>query len=312
MSQFKRFNASENNNFNTNDAYPQGTLTWDPNNGLRVHDGSTGGGVAVGGDTGYTRFIGSGIGSYDINSGSSYNMIMTPNWDGEFPGQVSITLPSNENFGSPLQLVHNSDGGIQLITKNNATWTFDKDGNLTIPSTSGGMIKTAANASIGIVAMDDGTNNPAQMMSWNVNAGNPTTIVSTYSSNVTIQTDVTGTMKTWSFDNTGNLTLPDNTVISSAPKAEPSFTLVYQTFVAQVGKRYLVDSLGEAAITTMPASPTAGDAIFFMDAYGSFSVNNLVIHTNGANIMGSSSDYVASQNEESFGLAFNGTEWRRY
>ena len=131
---FKRFNTSEANNYDQTALEP-GTLTWDSDNGLRIHDGSTSGGNTVGGgaDTGFTRFIGSGIGSYDTDSGSSYNMIITPNWDGEFPGQVSINLPSNENFGSPLQIVHNSDGGIQLITKNNATWTFDKDGNLTLP-----------------------------------------------------------------------------------------------------------------------------------------------------------------------------------
>lgn len=47
MSQFKRFNSSENQNYNNSSAYPEGTLTWDPNNGLRIHDGSTSGGVQV-------------------------------------------------------------------------------------------------------------------------------------------------------------------------------------------------------------------------------------------------------------------------
>lgn len=131
MAQFKRFNTSENDNYNSSDAYPEGTLTWDPSNGLRIHDGNTGGGNAVGGNTGYTRFLNRGIGSYD--NGSSYDMTIAPNWDGDNPGHVSINLPSNENFGSPLQIVHNSDGGIQLITKNNATWTFDQTGNLTLP-----------------------------------------------------------------------------------------------------------------------------------------------------------------------------------
>lgn len=235
MSQFKRFNASENGSYNSSDAYPEGTLTWDPSNGLRIHDGSTSGGTVVGGNTGYTRFLNRGIGSYD--NGSSYDMTIAPNWDGEYPGHVSINLPSNENFGSPLQIVHNSDGGIQLITKNNATWIFDKD---------------------------------------------------------------------------GNLTLPDTTVISSAPRAEPSLTVAYQTFTSQVGKRYLVDTLGDVASTSLPASPVIGDAIYFVDAYGTFSVNNLTIQTNGANIMGSSDNYVASQNAESFGLVYNGQEWRRY
>lgn len=48
MSQFKRFNASENTNWDTNFAHPEGTLTWDPSNGLRLHDGYTSGGYAVG------------------------------------------------------------------------------------------------------------------------------------------------------------------------------------------------------------------------------------------------------------------------
>jgi len=48
MAQFKRFNASENDNYNSSDAYPEGTLTWDPDNGLRIHDGNTSGGEQVG------------------------------------------------------------------------------------------------------------------------------------------------------------------------------------------------------------------------------------------------------------------------
>lgn len=49
MAQFKRFNTSENDNYNSSEAYPEGTLTWDPSNGLRIHDGSTGGGNSIGG-----------------------------------------------------------------------------------------------------------------------------------------------------------------------------------------------------------------------------------------------------------------------
>ena len=90
-------------------------------------------------------------------------------------------------------------------------WDFGTDGNLTIPSTSGGFIKTASNASIGIAAMDNGTNNPAQLLSINVGNGNATSIVSAYSTNVAIQTNASGNINTWAFDNAGNLTLPANT-----------------------------------------------------------------------------------------------------
>jgi hypothetical protein len=133
---FKRFNASEAQNYDQTALEP-GTLTWDSDNGLRIHDGSTSGGNTVGGggsaDTGYTRFIGTGIGSYDTNENTSYDMTIAPNWDGEFTGHVYVNLPSNDNYSNPLQIVHNSDGGVQIITKNNATWTFDQNGNLTLP-----------------------------------------------------------------------------------------------------------------------------------------------------------------------------------
>jgi hypothetical protein len=53
MSQLKKFNASENRNYNNSDAYEAGTLTWDPDNGLRIHDGNTGGGNQVGSSSVY-------------------------------------------------------------------------------------------------------------------------------------------------------------------------------------------------------------------------------------------------------------------
>jgi len=97
------------------------------------------------------------------------------------------------------------------VNANSNTWTFDSTGNLIIPGSSGGFIKTVANSSIGIAAVDNGTNNPAQLMSFNVTANAPTTIVSAYATNALIQTNATGAINTWSFDSAGNLTLPGNT-----------------------------------------------------------------------------------------------------
>lgn len=48
MSQFKRFNASENRNYDNGQMLPAGTLTWDQSNGLRLHDGDTYGGHIIG------------------------------------------------------------------------------------------------------------------------------------------------------------------------------------------------------------------------------------------------------------------------
>ncbi len=41
---FKRFNTSNSDNYNTSHVYEDGTLVWDDSNGLRLHDGTTPGG----------------------------------------------------------------------------------------------------------------------------------------------------------------------------------------------------------------------------------------------------------------------------
>lgn len=323
--------------------------------------------------------------------------------------------------------------GINLVTDySNAgfNWLFDNTGNLILPATGGGLIKSVANASIGIVAVDDGTNNPAQLMSFNQTSNAPTTIISAYASNVTIQSNVTGAMNTWSFDDTGNLTLPgtliggtsnndgylqwvgnssgdgagyttmnlvpDNTLIggdqyliidptapshihiraggtqdsssaqlflggenshfsvgagidptlyvkannnqwtygtdgnltlpsggvinyangtqygSATSVAEASFSIQTSNFNATAGSRYGVDTSGGAVTATLPASPTAGEAIFFADAGGAYASNNLTIARNGKTIMGASSDLTVSTNNQSVGLFYNGTTWRTY
>lgn len=46
---FKRFNVSEMDSFYTGQVYESGTLTWNSDEGLRLHDGSTNGGNAIGG-----------------------------------------------------------------------------------------------------------------------------------------------------------------------------------------------------------------------------------------------------------------------
>jgi hypothetical protein len=131
---------------------------------------------------------------------------------------ASITLEANST-GNITGLSVNGDADANLYAHGNvtivsdssnttATWSFGLDGNLTIPNNVGGFIKTASNASIGIVAMDNGTNNPAQLLSMNVGTGAATSIVSAYATNATIQTNASGNINTWAFDNAGNLTLP--------------------------------------------------------------------------------------------------------
>jgi hypothetical protein len=132
---------------------------------------------------------------------------------------VSITLEANDTGNiTGLNVIGDSHanlyahGNVTIVSDSSnttPTWTFGTDGNLTIPGSSGGFIKTVANASIGIAAVDNGTNNPAQLLSM-TNAGAATSIISAYATNATIQTNAAGAINTWAFDSTGNLTLPAN------------------------------------------------------------------------------------------------------
>jgi hypothetical protein len=48
MAQFKRFSGSESQNYNSGYVGREGELTWDPDNGLRIHDGNESGGNPIG------------------------------------------------------------------------------------------------------------------------------------------------------------------------------------------------------------------------------------------------------------------------
>ena len=99
-----------------------------------------------------------------------------------------------------------------FVHSNNHTWTFSSDGNLITPGLTGTYIKSTANGYIGVAAIDDGLDQPAQLVSINSNTGLGTTAISAYANDALIQTNITGgNMQTWVFSNTGNLTLPGNT-----------------------------------------------------------------------------------------------------
>lgn len=165
--------------------------------------------------------------SLDPNTANASTMIFTP--DQSYSSQALVldpTAPGHIHLRAPATLVDEPFANIFLggeITAFEVTsgannqavihsggndWAFGNDGNLTIPGTLGGFIKTVANASIGIAAMDNGTNNPAQLMLLDAGTGTAATIISAYNSNATIQTNASATMYTWSFNDDGTLSLP--------------------------------------------------------------------------------------------------------
>ena len=87
------------------------------------------------------------------------------------------------------------------------------------------------------------------------------------------------------------------------------FSIKTSSFNATSGGRYGVNTVPGTITALLPASPATGDAIFFADAGGGYDANNFTVNGNGKNIIGDST-LTVSTNNESFGLFYNGTEWR--
>ena len=139
------------------------------------------------------------------------------------------------------------------------------------------------------------------------------TTISTTETNLVIEADA----KQWTFGTDGDLTLPAGGDIvdsnnNSVIKIEAPFAIKTAGFDAFAGGRYGVNTTSNTVTATLPASPAAGDAIFFADMGGVYSTNNLTILRNGNSIMGISEDLTMSADGTAFGLCWNGTTWRIY
>ena len=80
------------------------------------------------------------------------------------------------------------------------------------------------------------------------------------------------------------------------------------TYTTVNGDQVLVDTSGSgigAPVTiNLPASPSVGDEVHFIDSGSNLASNNLTIGRNGSNILGSASDLVVSTNTAAFTLVY--------
>ena len=84
-----------------------------------------------------------------------------------------------------------------------------------------------------------------------------------------------------------------------------SATAKTAAFNAAAGKKYYVDTTSSAITATLPASPTVGDNIQFIDLAGTFETNNLTLGRNGKKVLRAAEDGVIDQNN--FGLIWEFT-----
>jgi hypothetical protein len=240
MAQFKRFNSSENpTRSDTTAAYPNGTLTWDDTNGLRLHDGSTLGGNAIGSGGGGDHMTvrnstlqldGAGVawtGSYgagDYNYGGFYsadtnNTLFTfssngtPSMSVQLDGALFVgsSAPPNSagvNITNPGWIV--ATGGAKFGGDINTAGAMGITGGITW-STSGSqifedssLVMYSPSADVvltaGEAALSLLPNGVLQVPPiLQGGGGDP---------NVYIQVQANGGWETWTFDNNGALTIP--------------------------------------------------------------------------------------------------------
>jgi hypothetical protein len=80
-------------------------------------------------------------------------------------------------------------------------------------------------------------------------------------------------------------------------------------FNAAAGEGYFVDTTSAAITATLPASPTLGAEITFIDYAGTFDTNNLTVARNGNPIQGSATNLTVSTERSGFTLVFvDGTQ----
>tara|TARA_R110002153_G_scaffold221674_2_gene374082 strand:+ start:906 stop:1616 length:711 start_codon:yes stop_codon:yes gene_type:complete len=95
----------------------------------------------------------------------------------------------------------------------------------------------------------------------------------------------------------------DGTNIHSGPMTKGYLT-VTAAYTAVAGDQIMVNTTGGAITVTLPASPSTGDEVSFLDARGTFNTNNLTIGRNSQPIEGAATDDVLSTAGQSITLVY--------
>ena len=99
----------------------------------------------------------------------------------------------------------------------------------------------------------------------------------------------------------------DGTNISRGPITKGYIT-PGATYTTVNGDQVLVDTsgggIGAPVTINLPASPSVGDEVTFIDSGNNLASNNLTIGRNGSNVLGSASDLTVSTNSVAFTLVY--------
>jgi hypothetical protein len=208
-------------------------------------------------------------------------------------GNGTNVVMSTIQVGDVPTLNQNTTGTAANITAtSNSTLTTLSNLSLTGTQVTGNISGNAANVT-GTVAVANGGTGDASLTAYAVLTG--------------------GTTSTGALQQVSGLGTAGQVLTSNGASALPTWQLAkdiswqaVQTsnFNAVVGDGYPVNTTSGAITATLPASPSAGNIVMFLDYAGTFGTNNLTIANNGNNINGIASNVVITTNRESIGLVY--------
>jgi len=73
--------------------------------------------------------------------------------------------------------------------------------------------------------------------------------------------------------------------------------------------KIFVDTASQAVTITLPASPTVGDEVRFLDVANTFDTNNLTVARNGEKIDGTTADLTVATEGAAFSLVYSGSSY---
>jgi hypothetical protein len=101
----------------------------------------------------------------------------------------------------------------------------------------------------------------------------------------------------------------DNTIQSISGGGGGAWEKITANTTATTKKQYVTDTTAAAFTVTLPATPAAGDYVYFMDA-GNWATNNLTVARNGSTIEASATDLVLDVRGLMIQLIYDGTTWQ--
>jgi UDP-N-acetylglucosamine enolpyruvyl transferase len=109
------------------------------------------------------------------------------------------------------------------------------------------------------------------------------------------------------FNTSDNLIyLYDGSTDISLVSTSASWEVKTTSFTGVASGKYLINTSGGVVTATLPASPSTGDEISFLDQGYDFNTNALTVGRNGSNIANGASDLVVNTQGAAFTLVYSG------